>query len=314
MRMGVDYGGTKIEAVALDLTGEIRARARVPTPRSDYAAGIAAIRGLADALEETSGGRVATVGVGVPGSVDAEAGRVSLGNSIWLHGKPVRDDLAAALGRPVRLANDAGCFALSEASDGAGAGASVVFGAILGTGVGGGLVVDGKLLNGANAISGEWGHIPLPAPTAVEQPGPLCSCGRRGCVETWLAGPGFAADFARAVRAGEGDGPNAREIAELAGLGDADAEAALTRYIDRLARALAVIVNVIDPDVIALGGGVSNVSRLYEDIGPALAAHVFAGGRKTRIVPNMHGDSSGVRGAAWLWSEEEAARAAEAAA
>jgi fructokinase len=300
MRLGLDYGGTKIEGIVLDDDGAERARARVPTPRFDYDGGIRAIRNLLEHLEASAGGRIDTVGIGVPGSVDRTTGYVSKGNSTWLHGRDLRGDLIAALDRPVRIANDANCFALSEAVDGAGAGAPVVFGVILGTGVGGGIVVDGRLVEGVNAIGGEWGHVPLPAPLDDERPGPLCSCGVPGHTEAWLSGPNLAADYARRKQMPVEDAPRAQEIVTMAANGNADAEAALGRYEDRLGRSLAMIVNILDPDVIVLGGGLSNVPRLYETVPPLIRSHVFGDRFNTRLVPNRHGDSSGVRGAAWL--------------
>jgi fructokinase len=300
MRLGLDYGGTKIEGIVLGPDGGERARARVPTPRFDYDGGIRTIRGLLERLETEAGGRIETVGIGVPGSVDRTTGRVSLGNSTWLHGRDLRGDLAAALGRPVKIANDANCFALSEAVDGAGAGAPVVFGAILGTGVGGGIVVNGRLVEGVNAIGGEWGHIPLPYPQNDERPGPVCSCGVAGHTEAWLSGPSLAADFARRAGLAVEEAPKAAEIVERAARGDALAEETMRRYEDRLGRSLSIIVNVLDPDVIVLGGGLSNVARLYENVPALIEPHVFGDRFNTRLVPNRHGDSSGVRGAAWL--------------
>lgn len=300
MRLGVDYGGTKIEGIVLGPDGTELGRARVPTPRFDYDGGITAIKGLMEQLESRTGKLVETVGIGVPGSVDRETGRVSEGNSVWLNGRDLRGDLAAALTRPVKIANDANCFALSEAVDGGGAGAQVVFGVILGSGVGGGIVVHGRLIEGINAIGGEWGHIPLPTPRDDERPGPLCSCGVPGHTESWLSGPSLAADFARRVGISVESGPNSAEIVAMAAAGDAQAEETLVRFEDRLGRSLAVIVNVLDPDVIVLGGGLSNVARFYETVPPRIQAHVFANKFFTKLVPNKHGDSSGVRGAAWL--------------
>jgi fructokinase len=247
-----------------------------------------------------AGGRIETVGIGVPGSVDRTTGRVSMGNSTWLHGRDLRGDLTAALEHPVKIANDANCFALSEAVDGAGAGAQVVFGVILGTGVGGGVVVHGRLVEGVNAIAGEWGHIWLPAPLDDERPGPVCSCGVPGHVEAWLSGPNFAADYARRAGLAAADAPRAPEVLELAERGDAAAEESVQRLEDRLGRALAVIVNVLDPDVIVMGGGLSNVERLYKTVPERIRPHVFGGKFNTQLVRNVHGDSSGVRGAAWL--------------
>ncbi len=300
MRLGLDYGGTKIEGIVLDADGSERARARVPTPRFDYDGGIRAIRDLLESLEARVDARIETVGIGVPGSVDRATGRVSKGNSTWLNGRDLRGDLTAVLERPVKIANDANCFALSEAVDGAGAGAQVVFGTILGTGVGGGIVAHGRLIEGVNAVAGEWGHVTLPTPLDDERPGPVCSCGVAGHIEAWLAGPGLVADFARRRGTPVGDAPTTAKIVELAAAGDAFAEDVLRRYEDRLGRALAMIVNILDPDVIVLGGGLSNIARLYENVPPLIERHVFGERYNTRLVRNVHGDSSGVRGAAWL--------------
>jgi fructokinase len=300
MRLGLDYGGTKIEGIVLDPDGVERARARVPTPRFDYDGGLRAIRDLLARLEAAAGGRIETVGIGVPGSVDRTTGRVSMGNSTWLHGRDLRGDLAAVLDRPVKVANDANCFALSEAVDGGGAGAEVVFGVILGTGVGGGIVARGKLIEGINAIGGEWGHIPLPTPEDDERPGPVCSCGVPGHLEAWLSGPNLAADYARRKGIAVEAGPPAPEVIALAEGGEPAAVETMRRYEDRLGRALALIVNVLDPDVIVLGGGMSNVARLYENVPALIRPHVFGEKFNTRLVRNVHGDSSGVRGAAWL--------------
>jgi fructokinase len=300
MRLGIDFGGTKIEGVVLDAEGAERARARVPTPRNDYDGCIGAIHRLALDLEARAGQRIERVGIGVPGSVDRESGRVSGGNATWISGRDLRADLAAALDRPVAVANDANCFALSEATDGAGAGAPVVFGAILGTGVGGGIVVHGRVLEGVNAVAGEWGHIPLPDRRDDERPGPVCSCGIPGHVESWLSGPSLAADYARRMGHDPAQAPPTREVIARASSGEVAAEETLRRYEDRLGRALAVVVNLLDPDVIVLGGGMSNVARLYETVPPRIAAHVFGGRFRTRLARNLHGDSSGVRGAAWL--------------
>jgi len=307
MRIGVDIGGSKIEAVALGGNGGELVRRRVATPAGDYAATVRAVADLVGGIERETG-RSGSVGVGIPGALSAATGLVKNANSVYLIGRPLDRDLAAALERPVRLANDANCFALSEASDGAGQGASVVFGVILGSGVGGGLVVDGRVLGGANAIAGEWGHNPLPWPGDDERPGPDCYCGKRGCIETFLSGPGLARDYADAA----GRALGAEEIAARAGDGaggggddapDADAAAALARYEDRLARALATVVNVVDPDVIVLGGGLSNVGRLYRRLPALLPRYVFSDQVTTRVLPPRHGDSGGVRGAAWLWPE-----------
>ncbi len=297
MRIGIDLGGSKIEGIALDDAGGERARRRRPTPKGDYAATVAAVAELAADL---AGGQAALpdhIGVGIPGIVSRRAGLVKNANSTCLIGRPLDRDLATALGRPVRLENDANCFAVSEAADGAGAGAKVVFGAILGTGVGAGLVVDGRLLAGRNAIAGEWGHNPLPWPEDDERPGADCYCSLRGCIETFLSGPGMAADHAR--RGGSGQ-LTARDIADLAASGDTLATATLDRYEHRLARALAHVVNILDPDVIVLGGGLSNIDRVYMAIPRLWSAWIFSDTVDTRLVRNVHGDSSGVRGAAWL--------------
>lgn len=305
MKLGIDLGGTKIEGAVLGEGGAVLARRRTPTPRHDYAGTVGAVKTLVEALEQEVGRRAPRVGVGIPGSISPSTGHVRNANSVWLIGKPFDADLAEALQRPVRAANDANCFALSEATDGAGAGARVVFGVIAGTGVGGGLVVDGKVIAGRNGVAAEWGHIPLPDPKDDERPGPLCYCGRRGCLETWLSGPALAADFARAVGAGEGDGPSAREISDLAEAGDPEAEAAIARHSDRFGRALGTMINIVDPDVVVLGGGLSNLPGLADRLSAAMRPHVFSDSVDTEIRVNLHGDSSGVRGAAWLWDSEE---------
>jgi fructokinase len=293
MRTGVDLGGTKIEAIVLGPDGAERARRRVATPRDDYGAIVRAVRDLVQAAERQAGAEAATLGVGIPGVVSPATGLVKNANTTCLIGRPLDRDLAAALGRPVRLANDANCFALSEASDGAAAGAAQVFAVILGTGVGGGLVAHGRLIEGANAIAGEWGHNPLPWPEDDERPGPLCYCGRRGCIETFLSGPALAASH--------GDGLGAAEVVRRAEAGDAKAEATLRRYERRLAKALATTMNLFDPDVVVLGGGLSNVARLYDNVPPLWAEYVFSDEVATKLRRAKHGDSSGVRGAAWLW-------------
>ena len=297
IRIGVDLGGTKIEAIALAANGTTLVRRRVPTPLDDYDATIDAIVTIVDGLEQEIGAR-GTVGLGTPGAVSPATGRIKNSNSTWLLDRPLAEDLAARLARPVRLDNDANCFALSEATDGGGRGAKVVFGVILGTGTGGGIVVDGRPLVGANAIGGEWGHNPLPWPESDERPGPPCYCGRRGCLETFLSGPALSRDYAAAT--GERRDPPA--IAAAAGAGDAGAEAALRRYEDRLARGLASVINVVDPDIIVLGGGMSNIDRLYDQVPRLWAPYVFSDRVDTRLVRPAHGDSSGVRGAAWLWT------------
>jgi fructokinase len=293
MRIGIDLGGTKTEAIALDGGGRELMRERVATIQGSYDATLRTIAGLVDGLE-TRLGRRGTVGIGIPGAISPATGLVKNANSTWLIGKPLDHDLARVLERPVRLANDADCFALSEASDGAGAGAATVFGVILGTGVGGGLVAHGRLLSGPNAIAGEWGHNPLPCPGDDERPGPPCYCGRSGCIETFLSGPGLARDFAAATG-------RTASAAEIGASDDPAAEAALHRYCDRLARALATVINILDPHVIVLGGGMSKVSHLYEAVPRLWGRHVFSDRVDTLLRPPVHGDSSGVRGAAWLW-------------
>ncbi len=293
-RIGVDLGGTKIEVAVLAADGSLPVRRRVPTPRDDYDATLTAVTQLVGVVEEACGS-TCSVGVGHPGAVSPASGRIKNANSTCLNGHDLGLDLSQALGRQVRLANDADCFALSEALDGSGAGASPVFGAILGTGVGGGIVVEGKLLRGINAIAGEWGHNPMPADPDDTSPAPPCFCGRSGCVETWLSGPALVAD-ARGVAADD-----AQEVFRLAQAGDAQAAAAVDRYMPRLARALATVINVVDPEVIVLGGGLSNVETLYRQIPRLWGPWVFSDHVATRLVPPRHGDSSGVRGAARLW-------------
>ncbi len=295
-RIGVDLGGTKIEAIALADDGQIPVRLRVPTPRHDYGGTVAAIAALVEDIERAVGQR-ATVGVGLPGAISPATGLVKNANSVWLNGRPLAEDLSARLGRQVRLANDANCFALSEASDGAAAGATCVFGVIVGTGTGGGIVINGQVLTGLNAIGGEWGHNALPRPQPDELPGPLCYCGQRGCIETFLSGPGLSRDHERST----GLALKPAEVARRADDGDEAAGATLERYEDRMARALASVINVIDPDVIVLGGGMSNIARLYRHVPERWSRYVFSDRVDTRLVPPRHGDSSGVRGAAWLW-------------
>ena len=296
MRIGVDLGGTKIEAVGLGDGGEVLARHRVATPRGEYDATIAAIAGLVTTIEDEAG-RTGSVGVGIPGAEQRATGLVKNANSVWLIGRPLRRDLADALDRPIRLANDANCFALSEAVDGAAAGCATVFGVILGTGVGGGIVIDGRVLEGRNAIAGEWGHNPLPWPNDGERPGPACYCGRHGCVETFLSGPGLTHDDA----AHRGERLDPDEIARRAAGGEDLATAALGRYEERLARALAGVINIVDPDVIVLGGGLSNLASLYDNVPRLWHRFVFSDRVDTRLERARHGDASGVRGAAWLW-------------
>ena len=297
-RFGIDLGGTKIEILALDPGGAELLRRRVAAPRDDYAATLAAIVALvADAERELGvAAGVASVGVGTPGSRSPRTGLLRGSNSVWLNGRPIREDLEARLGRPVAVANDANCFALSEATDGAGAGAMAVFGVILGTGVGGGLVLNGRVLEGHNAIAGEWGHNPLPWAAEDERPGPACYCGLAGCIETFLSGPALAADHRRS----NGGTADAAAIVARADAGDASCLRTVERYESRLARALAHVINVVDPDVVVLGGGLSNIARLYDSVPRLWGAWVFADVVDTRLVRNVHGDSSGVRGAAWL--------------
>lgn len=296
MRLGVDLGGTKIEVAALDDRGRELLRRRSPTPQGDYPGTIDAIAALVAEAEMELGAR-GSVGIGIPGSESPATGLIRNANSTCLNGQPLRHDLENALGRPVRIMNDADCFALSEASDGAGAGASVVFGVILGTGVGGGIVVHGRALAGANAIAGEWGHNPLPLPGPEDLPLPPCYCGRSGCIETYLSGPALAASHAAA----SGDTLAPEEIAAGAAAGDPACEATLARYEERLARALAGVINLIDPEVVVLGGGLSNLDRLYANVPRLWGTHIFSDCIRTRLVPPRHGDSSGVRGAARLW-------------
>jgi len=274
LRIGVDLGGTKIEAIALDAAGREVFRKRISAPRGDYRQTVDAVVGL---VREAGEG---TVGIGIPGSLSRATGLMKGSNSTWLIGKPFKQDLERLLGREVRMENDANCFALSEATDGAGRGAEVVFGVILGTGVGGGVVIGGRVLVGPNGIAGEWGHNPLPLPAAADLPLRTCYCGRAGCVETYLSGPAFAADKAQ--------------------LGE---EEAFARYAERLARSLATVINVLDPDVVVLGGGVSNMERLYDEVPRLWGRHVFSDRVATRLARHVHGDSSGVRGAAWLWND-----------
>lgn len=297
IRLGIDLGGTKIEIVALDDEGRERLRRRIDAPQGDYDATLEAIAGLVDAADAELGERAATVGVGMPGIESPATGLVKNANSTWLIGHRLGADLERLVRRPLRLANDANCFAVSEATDGAAAGARVVFGVILGTGVGGGIVIDGRALAGANAIAGEWGHNPLPWPDDDERQGPACYCGRRGCIETFLSGPGMTADFERAT--GWRETPPA--IVAAAASGDPVALAALGRYEHRLGRALASIINVLDPNVIVLGGGLSNIDRLYRNVPALWGRWIFSDAVATKLVRNSHGDSSGVRGAACLW-------------
>jgi fructokinase len=295
-RLGVDLGGTKIEVIALDLDGGERLRRRIATPKDDYRATLSAVAGLVAAAERDLGGR-GTVGIGTPGSISRATGLLRGSNSVCLNGHPIQHDLETLLEREVRITNDANCFALSEATDGAGQGAAVVHGVIVGTGVGSGVVVHGRVLNGANAIAGEWGHNPLPWPRDDERPGPACYCGRHGCIETWLSGPGMERDHLEKT----GDRLAAKEIAARAAAGDTASDATLVRLEERFARAIAHVINLLDPDVIVLGGGMSNIERLYVNVPRQWGAWVFSDRVDTRLARNVHGDSSGVRGAAWLW-------------
>lgn len=295
-RVGVDIGGTKIEAALFDASGAELARRRIATPRDDYDATVAATVNLVTELQSRAAGS-ATIGFAIPGSISPHTGVVQNANSTWLNGRPLDRDLAAALAHPVRLANDANCFALSEATDGAGASARSLFGVIVGTGCGGGIVVDGRLVEGSRGIGGEWGHNPLPWPASDELPGPRCWCGLSGCMETWVSGPGLAADYLRAT----GIDIAAEEIARLAAERDAAAQAALDRHATRLARGLAQVVNLLDPEVIVLGGGLSKMPHLYETLPALIAPYVFSDRRDVDMRPPQWGDTSGVRGAARLW-------------
>jgi predicted NBD/HSP70 family sugar kinase len=299
MRIGIDLGGTKIEIIVLDEKGVQSYRRRLPTPSGSYEEVVATIVELVAGAEEELGVSGCTVGAGTPGALSPATGRIKNSNSTCLIGRPLDRDLERALGRPVRLENDANCFALSEATDGAAADARVVFGVILGTGTGGGIVVDGRVLTGPNAIAGEWGHNPIPWPLDHERPGPRCYCGRDGCIETFLSGPALARDHEQVA----GRSLTGQQIVQLALEGDQECVATLERLEDRLARALASVVNVLDPDVIVLGGGVSNIARLYSNVPAIWGRYVFSDDVRTRLAPARHGDSSGVRGAAWLWDQ-----------
>ena len=299
-RIGIDLGGTKIEAAAVDPDGAVHFSRRVATPPGNYRATIEAITALVELIERRIG-ETAPIGIGIPGAISPITGLVKNANSTWLIGQPLQRDLESLVGRPVRLANDANCFALSEATDGAAAGMATVFGVILGTGVGGGIATEGRILAGANGISGEWGHNPLPWPTAEERPGPVCYCGRSGCVETFLSGPALTADHLRH----SGKRLSSAEVAAFAAQGDAECGATLRRYMDRLARGLASVINLIDPDAIVLGGGLSGISALYEEVPRLWRPYIFSDEVVTRLLPPVHGDASGVRGAAWLWRPEE---------
>ncbi len=293
MRIGIDLGGTKIEGLALDDDGREVARRRIPSPRGSYDATLHAIAMLVGDLERAANAHC-TVGLGIPGAVSPASGLVKNANSTWLIGKPLAEDLARVLDRPVRLANDANCLALSEATDGAAAGAPIVFGVIIGTGTGGGIVVNGQVIVGMNAIGGEWGHNPMPPSFGpIADPMTQCYCGRRNCVETYLSGPALERDYAKGI--------SAIEIADCASDGEPEAVAALSRYADRMARALGTVINILDPHVVVVGGGLSNIDMLYDMVRDRWAAYIFSDRVDTRLVPAKHGDASGVRGAAWLW-------------
>jgi fructokinase len=296
MRIGIDLGGTKIEGIVLDADGTIRERLRVATPQGAYEESVAAIAGIVTDLE-TRAGRKCSVGIAHPGAISPATGLIKNANSTRLNGRPLKADLERALGREVRLANDANCLAISEAADGAAAGCPIVFGVILGTGVGGGVVVDGKGVVGAQAIAGEWGHNPLPSPRDDERPGPPCYCGRQGCIETWLSGPRLREQFGGTLQA--------TEIADAAQAGDARAAAQIELYCDRLARALAGVINLLDPHAIVLGGGLSRIEQLYVRVPQLWGRYIFSEPESiaTKLLPPKYGDSSGVRGAAWLWPE-----------
>jgi fructokinase len=301
LRIGIDLGGTKIAGIALDPDGRVRAERRVATPRGDYDASLRAIAALVAGLEAQAGG-TGTVGIGIPGALVPASGRVKNANSTWLNGRPLGDDLSTVLARPVRLENDANCLAVSEAVDGAGEGAVLVWAVILGTGVGSGIALSGRALSGRLRIAGEWGHNPLPAPRDDERPGPTCYCGRTGCLETWLSGPGLAADHARRT----GRVMSGEAVIAAMRAGDAAARATFSTWLDRLGRGIAGVVNLLDPDVIVLGGGLSTIPETYDALPERVAPHVFGGGFDTPIRQSRHGDASGVRGAAWLWNDSEA--------
>lgn len=301
MRIGIDLGGTKIEGVVIDADGQVRERTRVPTPRGSYEGTLGAVAELVSCLEANISA-CCRVGIGMPGAVSPATGLIKNANSVWLNGKPFVRDVERSLKRPVRVANDADCFTLSEATDGAGANGTTVFGVIIGTGTGGGIVVNRRLCSGPNAIAGEWGHNMLPWPQSTDEwPGPACYCGRTGCIETFLSGPGLERDYATA----SGHPLKTLEICSRAAGGDAIAEGALARYEHRLARGLASIINVLDPAVIVLGGGMSNLTRLYDAVPRLWTKFVFSDRVDTQLVRAAHGDSSGVRGAAWLWQPGE---------
>ncbi|HEY0796902.1 MAG TPA: fructokinase [Acidisarcina sp.] len=296
MRIGIDLGGTKIEALAISGVGAELVRYRIDTPRDDYAGTVAAMAGLVRQIERETEA-VGSVGAGIPGTISEKTGLVKNANSVWLNGRPLQHDLSAALEREVRVANDANCLAVSEATDGAAAGKRVVFGVILGTGCGGGLAIEGRMHAGPNGTAGEWGHNPLPWPEGNEHPGPICYCGKRGCLEMWVSGTGLARDY----QAVNGQNLTARAIMDAVDAGERRAAEAFDRYEDRLARGLATLINAVDPDVLVFGGGMSKVDRLYADLPSRIVPYVFGGEFDTQLFPARFGDSSGVRGAAWLW-------------
>lgn len=296
IRLGIDLGGTKIEIIALDQQGKEILRERTPTPQMDYAATLESLKNLITETEKTLGEQ-GSIGIGMPGALSVATGLVKNSNSVALNGKPIKEDLEKILGREIRITNDANCFALSEATDGAGKHDQLVFGIIVGTGTGGGIVINRKVLIGPNAIAGEWGHNPLPWPQQNELPGPDCYCGKKGCIETFLSGPGMAGDHLRIT----GNKLTAPEISKSAEQGDQDCEQTLQRYEDRMARATAHVINIIDPDIIVLGGGMSNIKRLYDNVPKLWEKYVFSDRVDTKLLPPVYGDSSGVRGAAWLW-------------
>ena len=299
MRIGIDLGGTKIEAIGLNADGKELRRIRVATPKGEYEGTVAAIRNLVHEMEDLTH-RTGSVGVGIPGTIVAATGLVKNANSTWLNGRPFAKDLSVALEREVRCANDANCFAVSEATDGAAKGAGVVFGVIVGTGCGGGVVMNGRVHGGPNGLAGEWGHTPLPWASGDELPGPLCYCGKRGCLEMWISGTGLSRDYEHVT----GTALRGEEIVAAAEVGDAEAMAALDRLEDRMARGFAVIVNILDPDIIVVGGGLSKLDRIYPNVSARLNGLCFGGNTDTPIVRAMYGDSSGVRGAAWLWNPQ----------
>ena len=300
MRIGIDLGGTKIEAIALDEKGIELLRRRIQTPRDDYTATINAITGLVHYIEQQCSD-TGTVGIGIPGAMSSKTGLVKNANSTWITGKPLQLDLEQQLSRPIKIENDANCFVVSEATDGAAVGCEIVFGVIIGTGTGAGIAINSKPLTGENAIAGEWGHNPLPWPEANELPGTECYCGRRGCIETWLSGPGFSRHYRNSRGTNIDQDISPVDIVEIAAQGDTHAENALQKYEFRLARSLASVINILDPNVIVLGGGMGNIKRLYENVPKLWGEYVFSDQVTTRLLLPVHGDSSGVRGAAWLW-------------